>query len=400
MAKPSKAAPPEFATAVEASRAREEQERAEAATRVPIVRKIAAADEDGKVTSADWAGIRREAVDKHGRGLAGLYGWQDTRLVEAGFPPTSEYWTWSLGKFFGAVEDEEKRWGVWLAGRGMGKSTTLTRVAAVGGVWLPRTIPPRQRWVWPFISVRPTDADRRIEEIQGIILDAYGVEVERGAPRGVPTLSLDDAAGMPISYNSLASTIGNVKGPSCIGMILDEEAAMRAAGANPSGEIVASVIGAFRARDNIFGIRCSSAWERAGSHWNAVKAGSNDANFVATVGPFLEAARSGFLDVAVWEDAHGNRDFAAECRRVAAELTSESKGIPTWVGHPGIRAVKSRAEFEALDDETMHELYPGLTRSGAWLREFGSVPLDPAGALGYPDSMARAVFKREAVTWR
>ena len=337
-------------------------------------RKFAAADAEGKVTSADWAGIRVEALEQHGPGLAGLYKWQDARLVECDYPPTSAYWMWSLEEFFKGVEHEQKRWGIWLAGRGMGKSTTLTRVASVGGVWLPRKIPPRQRWVWPFVSVRPTDADKRIDEIQGIILDAYGIEVERGAPRGVPTLSLDDAASMQIAYNSLASTIGNVKGPSCIGMTLDEEAAMRAAGANPSGEIVASVIGSFRARDNIFGIRCSSAWERAGSHWNAVEQGSNDVNFVATIGPFLEQARAGFLDVAEWEMARGNKVFAADARRIAGLLTTESRGIPTWVGHPAITAIKSRRDFEALDDATMNELYPGLTRSGAWLREFGSEP--------------------------
>lgn len=390
---------PGWGGVAEASVRREAEERAPERPQQPRARKIAPADEDGKITSAAWDSIRAEAAEQHGPGLIGLYRWQDESLVEAGFTRTSNYWLFSLEEFFQAVEEEKKRWGIWLAGRGMGKSTTLTRVAALGGIWMPRQIPPRQRWVWPFISVRPTDADKRIEEIEGIIHDAYGIDVDRGSPRGIPTLTLDDAGGMPIAYNSLASTIGNVKGPSCTGMILDEEAAMRAGGANPSGEIVASVIAAFRARENIFAIRCSSAWEKTGSHWNAVKNGSNDANFVATIGPFLEQARAGFLDVAAWEEAHGNNEFARNTRRVAEQLTASSPGVPTWVGHPAITAIKSRRELEALDDETMHELHPGLTRSGAWLREFGSVPLEPGSMREHPDSLAGVKFAREVVTW-
>jgi len=361
--------------ALVAASAREEQERAEKPAK--RIRKLAPADEDGKVTTADWATIRLDALEQFGPGLSGLYRWQDARLVEAGFPPTSPYWLWSLDGFFSAVEQEQKRWGVWLAGRGMGKSTTLTRVAALGGVWLPRKIPPRQRWLWPFISVRPTDADRRIEEIQGIIEEAYGITVEKGAPRSIPTLTLLDAGSMPIAYNSLASTIGNVKGPSCTGMILDEEAAMRVGGANPSGEIIASVVAAFRARDDIFAIRCSSAWETKGSHWNAVKKGSTEINYVATLGPFLRAAVAGFLDAATWEEDRGDRAAAAEIRRVAAELRADSAGIPTFVGHEAITAIKSRRDIEALDEETLAEMYHGLTKVKAWLREYGSVPMSP-----------------------
>lgn len=344
----------------------------------PKIQRVAAVDpdrEDGTIDPATWAAWRAEAEDEYGPGLGGLLLWQDTRLVKHGFPAISPYWRWSLTDFFSAVEEQRKRWFIVLAGRGMGKSTTLTRVASLGGTWCKRKIPPGQRWIWPFISVRPTDADRRMTEIQGIYHDAYGMDLKSSSPRGVLTMELEDANGQPIAYNSLASTIGNVKGPSCVGVIFDEEAAMRKAGANPSGEILASLIATFRARVGIFGIRCSSAWERSGSHWNAVRAGDSITNHVARLGPdFVTAAVQGFLDAATWELAHGSEDIAAQLRRYAATLDAQTTAIPTWVGHPAIGAVASRIEMEAIDDETLNELYPGLTRQAAWLREYGSVP--------------------------
>ena len=331
--------------------------------------------DEGHSDASVWARIRAEAAQLYGPGLYGLLLWQDDRLVTAGFPPMSPWWRWANGDFFRAFEEERKRWFIVLAGRGMGKSTTLTRLASLGATWCPRSIPPAQRWAWLFISVRPTDADRRMEEIQGIHHAAYGQDLEMSTPRGVLTMELDDAGGHPIAYNSLASTIGNVKGPSTIGVIFDEEAAMRKAGANPSGEILSSLIATFRARQGIFGIRCSSAWARDGSHWNAIQAGDTITNHVARIGPgFVRDAARGFLDVAAWEDSHGSSDIGDVLRRYAATLTPQTTAIPTWVGHPALGAVASRIDMEGVDDETLNELYPGLTRQGAWLREFGSVP--------------------------
>lgn len=342
--------------------------------------------EDGE--APDYEAFRSEAYGTYGDG-PGLYPLlllQDDRLVTAGYTPMSPWWRWSLHEFFRAIEEARKRWGVWLAGRGMGKSTTLTRLAAAVGVWGQRSVPPMQRWVCPFISVRPTDADTRLAEIGGILTSAYGAVgtdakgnaalPDITAPRSVPTIKLNDANGQAIAYNSLASTIGNVKGPNCFSVIFDEEAAMRHGGSNPSGEILASIIGAFRARDGIFGVRCSSAWEREGSHWNAVEAGDTVTNFVATIGAaHLDVAMSGFLDAAEWEEAKGAGKVAADkIRAHVGTLTAASRGIPTWVGNPTIGPVASRIDMEALDDKTLDALYPGLTRFDAWLREFGSVP--------------------------
>jgi hypothetical protein len=363
----------------------------------PPVRRVPAERPENERPNFD--AMREEARRRYGTG-PGLYPLlllQDDYLVDAGYTPMSPYWRWSLREFFRALEEYRKRWGIWLAGRGMGKSTTLTRVAAAAGIWVPRSVPPTQRWVCPFISVRPTDADTRLGEIGGILSDAYGavgvdakgktVLPEITAPRSVPTIKLADANDQAIAYNSLASTIGNVKGPNIFCVIFDEEAAMRHAGSNPSGEILASIIGAFRAREGVFGIRCSSAWEREGSHWNAVEAGDTVTNFVATIGKdFVDIAASGFLDVADWEEKRGaGREAARKIRAYVDTLEAGSRGIPTWVGNPTIGAVASRVDIEALDDKTLGALYPGLTRDAAWLREFGSVPPHPLGsARGAP----------------
>jgi hypothetical protein len=329
------------------------------------------ADEQGKIV-VSYEAIRAEAAEEYGPGLHGLLLWQDAKLVAAGWPAMSPWWKWSTDAFLEA----HVRWFVILAGRGMGKSTTLTRLAALFATWCPRTIPPAQRWVCPFISVRPTDADRRIEEIGGVHHDAYGLDLKSTTPRGVLTMELEDAAGQPIAYNSLASTIGNVKGPSVFAVLFDEEAAMRKEGANPSGEILASLVATFRARDNIFGIRCSSAWERSGSHWNAVQAGDSLTNHVARIGPdFIDLARDGFLDVALWEEqAMNDREAAKQLRSYATALTAASPAVPTWVGNPTIGAVSSRIDMEAIDDKTLDDLCPGLDRRGAWMREYGSSP--------------------------
>ena len=335
----------------------------------PAPRRRFTADEDGRV---DYASVRAEAEDVYGPGLYGLLLWQDARLVAAGWPAMSPWWKSAIGAFLAA----SVRWFVLLVGRGGGKSTTLTRLAALLATWCPRSIPPSQRWVCPFISVRPTDADRRIEEITGVHDAAYGLQLSKTSPRGVLTLELEDANGQPIAYNSLASTIGNVKGPSCIAVLFDEEAAMRKEGANPSGEILASLIATFRARENIYGIRCSSAWDRSGSHWSAVTGGDNITNHVARIGAdFLDVARAGFLEAALWEEEQKHdRDAAKALRTYAAALTADSPAIPTWVANPTIGAVASRIDMEALDDATFESLFPGLDRKGAWLREFGSSP--------------------------
>src|SRR6185312_10700100 len=110
-------------------------------------------------------------------------------------------------------------------------------------------VPPGQRWIWPFVSVAAVDARRRIIEIQAI-LRAIGLETEPSFPAGHATIEADDARGNPIAWLALAATIAGVSGPSSMGATIDEEQKLRdrSSGANPSREVLASVVQTFRAR--------------------------------------------------------------------------------------------------------------------------------------------------------
>ena len=80
---------------------------------------------------------------------------------------------------------------------------------------------------------------------------------------------------------------------------------------------------------------------------------------------FVDIARRGALEVAAWEDRHGDARAAAMVRAYAGTLHARSTGIPTWVANPTIGAVASRQEASRVD---------------YWLRENGSY-LGEAGGL-------------------
>lgn len=322
-----------------------------------------------------WQDARREAAHL-APGMLGCLFWLDTRLVSAGFPAMSPWWSFTIGEFYGTPA----RWLVVRVGRGGGKSTTLERVAGCEGIFGERAIPPGQRWIWPFVSVTSNDAARRIDGIAAV-LRAAQVEPEKIVRAPPPTIELADSRGQPIAFVALASTIGGVSGPSTIGATIDEEAKLRdkAGNAHPATEIIASIVGTFRAREGIRAIRCSSAYEVEGSHYLSVEAGSNAANHVARIGErFLSAALDGLEDVARWEERVARDAEAAErIRAYARTLTAGSPNVPTWVANPSITAVRAREELEAVPYDP--EKFDGLTRSAFWLREFASVSMPRRG---------------------
>ncbi len=325
-------------------------------------------DADGAI---DWIKIQHDAERDFGPGPFGLLMWQEERLIARGFPRMGDWWLWTLENFYSSL----KRWLLVMAGRGMGKSTCLTRLAANEGLFTVRRIPPGQTWIWPFVSVRPSDAKRRLHEIQAILMHAYHFSDKTAkitSPEGTPTMNLRDARSQSIGFVSFASTLGNVSGPNSIGATVDEEEKIE----RDTSEIVGSLIQTFRARPGIRGVRCSSAMSVRGGLARSIAAGDNLTNFVARIGQrFLPDAIEGFLAVAEWEEAHANSTGAAQIRAYVATLTAESSGIPTWVGNPmygpnpAARAVALRIEVEGLPVDP-----DGLTKTRLWLREVGSYP--------------------------
>lgn len=335
---------------------------------VPVPKSEPATDKDGAI---DLARVSREASSL-APGPFGYLLWLDARLAASGFPPLSPWWRAELGRFY----TSGRRWGVYCVGRGGGKSTSLVRVAAAESIFGERSVPPGQRWIWPFISVGTADATRRIAEMLAI-LSALGIVPERVTRAGSPTIEMPDARGNSIAFVSLASTIAAVSGPSATGATIDEESKLRdkRTNANPSTEILASLLQTFRARPGIRAIRCSSAWTTLGSHAQSIAEGDTSANHIGRLGDdFAHVAVQGLLDVAAWEVAHGNAAGAARIRAHAATISGRSTAIPTWVANPTITAVASREEVEAIPAEALG----GLPRDVVWLRENASVSVDPA----------------------
>lgn len=337
-------------------------------------RKIKASEDDDADDIPDWDGIRAEAAEL-APGPFGHILWQEEQLAQRGFPRLSPHTLWNLEAFFASF----KRWFLLLGGRGMGKSTLATRLASVLGLLSVRRIPPGQTWIWPFVSVLPEDAKRRLHEIQAIFRDVYSMrKLKITSPDSTPTLLMLDSGGNSISYVSFASTLGHVSGPNTFGCNVDEEEKIL----RSTGEIVGSLAGTFRARHGIRGFRMSSALTQDGTLIASCRKGDTLTNYVAKIGPFLDDAVAGLLAVAEWEDAHGYPHNADRIRAYTATLTPESYSIPAWLGNTTIgepderpwpaanAAIATRIEAEAVEEVQLK----GLTRSEYWMREIVSVP--------------------------
>ena len=349
--------------------------------------------DDGASGGLDVDTIEREAA-QHAEGPFGYLLWVESRLATKGFHAMSPWWRESLRAFYASG----KQWGLWCVSRGGGKSTTLERVAATNALLIPRTVPPGQTWSWPFISVGPDDANRRIDGIAAVFraigLPVIGDEDESGtkaktgvkvshAPRALAKLT--DLRGNAIALMSIAGTIGNVSGPSTIGATVDEAAKLldKATHANPLTEIIASLAQTSRGRPGWRAIVCSSAWHRKGAHFQLIEQGDTDANYVARIGEaHLPDALAGLESVALWELGRGERDAAERIRAHAATLTAASPLVPTWVANPALgspdglpwdgAALATRRLVEVLPEQALG----GVPRIAYWLRENASVPLD------------------------
>lgn len=327
----------------------------------------------------DWQAIRNEAAEM-APGPFGWVLWQENRLARSGhnFPALSPFVLCAIDCFFMSG----KRWFLLMAGRGFCKSTLTARLATAIGFAVDRRAAPGPAWVCPLVSVLPVDADRRLEDIQQILLHAYLQEVKIAT--GKSMIAGKDAGGNPIAWVASASTIGNVSGPSSFAALVDEEEKILHGRA---GGIVGSLAYTFRSRPHVYGFRVSSAMTVDGTLARACAKGNGPGspltNHVTTLGPFLGEAVDGLLAVAAWEDGRGQHDAATAIRKYVETLTPDSWQIPTWLGHPSIgrptddapwgpgdAAIATRIEAEAMDERNLDGLAPWRY----WLRECASAP--------------------------
>jgi hypothetical protein len=323
-----------------------EVEAAEKEARATGADRTAKAARDPKTGGDKWKTLRDEAA-KLAPGMFGILLYVDGILASKGHPPMSPWWRETLRAFY----ESGKRWCILLVGRGGGKSTTLERCALVEAIFAERDVPPGQTWIWPFLSVKKSDARRRLDEI-GSLLDALGIEYARATIEGDPTITFADAAGNNVALVSIAATIAGVSGPSAIGVTCDEEEKWKDldTGANPATEVLRSIRQMFRTRPNIRGYRCSSKWTDNNAHFQAAQDGDTPAHFVARLGADgLARAREGLEMAARLEDEIGNPDGADAIRKHAATLTERDARIPTFVANPAHDIAVGRTEEPDID---------------------------------------------------
>lgn len=343
-------------------------------------------DESDEEPETDYGPLDKATVMREAAELApGPFGyllWLNQRLVDSGFHKMSAWWLFALQAFYASA----KRFGLFLVGRGGGKSTSLTRVAGADGLFGERVVPPGQRFIWPFISVSTDDANRRILEIQAI-LGAVRIFPKIKRPNNSRAIiEIYDINRQPIAYVSIAGTIAALSGPTSIGGTIDEEAKLRdkTHNANPASELIASFVQTFRSNPNVRAIRCSSAWTDQGSHSEAIREGDNASNHVARIGaPFLDHVIEGLKAVEELERSRGNVQDAQKIVSFYASLTPESPNVPTWLANPTISAIASRMEVDALPAHALG----GLSRAVYWLRENASLPLSLTGPTVTAETM-------------
>lgn len=278
-------------------------------------------------------------------------------------PPISPWWRSTFESFYASGRFAL----VALVGRGGGKSTTLERMALTETLLGSRVVPKGQRFLWPFVSVSIADARQRIHEL-ATAAKALGIEADPAYPSGQPTLEMVDAAGQDVALVALASNVRATSGKTSVGGTIDEEQKLQGHdGANPSAEVVASLVQTFRSSPSAKLVRCSSAYAK-GTHSAAVEAGTTEFSYVASLGAaFVAAAQDGYRRVAAWEDAHGNASGATRLRQIADGIGADDARIPAWVANPSLDPVRSREQIEAT------RAPGGLSPTDMWLRELASV---------------------------
>lgn len=341
-----------------------------------------------------WTRIHAAAERLHGPGLFGLLCYQDDLLAAKGMHRMSRWWLGVFYAFFTArLSLPTLQWILAMVGRGGGKSTTLERFAIIISLFAQRSIPPTECWQWPYISVLKSDAERRVNETSKMLRLAYGLDVK--VNKSEMKIETEDSLGNEIEILCMASTVGAVSGPSTMGGTLDEAGKMKRTGANPDAELIVSLAETSRARDNWFGVRCSSAWLTKGAHYTAINRGSNIVNFVASIGvDWIDIALAGYAEVAAWEAAQGHAKEAAQIRAWARTLHAWSPFIPTWVANPTIGALASRVQIETVVRDPEDEDIDNVTY---WLRECGSMSLTGDGGFNVELQLVGLADRNEAL---
>lgn len=352
---------------------------------------------DASTGTDRWRKLRDD-VAKFGGGMLGsLLAIESRVLAVPGSVGLSPFWKHVAGEFYGGGFHELCA----IVGRGGAKSTANIFFACNELLFRERHIPPNDpRWIWPFMSHSMAESNQRFDPFKSTLLAVgYGESDLATYQRkdGRSEIQFDDLKGQPVKINIFPNTVDACRGGNLAGATDDEElhwAADRDKGLSRADDVLAVLVGSFRADRSRVHIRISSVDDEGGAMMDAAEQGSDELRYVPTLGPFLRLALDGFERVAAFLDATNRSDGAKRVRSWAQTLTESSPWIPSWVGNPMHDAVEG---FKLL----WSKLRKTQDRIGVWLRENGSCTLPVAGETGdyfEPQSIDRGVFVARVVT--
>ncbi len=153
-----------------------------------------------------------------------------TTLERSGVPPLSPYWRCQAERFY---QHPTARLMVECVGRGGDKSRTSTLMAIAEVLAGDFRVPPGERHYFTHISENRDEAAKTLA-----IIESYLRILHVAFTRAGDTIEL---AELPRGFKVLACRVGAVSGWRCIGWTADEAAKWDDQGADPAGEIIASV---------------------------------------------------------------------------------------------------------------------------------------------------------------
>lgn len=352
---------------------------------------------DPKTGADRWRKLREDAV-KFGPGMLGSLLAIESRVVAIpGSVGLSPFWKHVAGEFYGGGFHELCA----IVGRGGAKSTANIFFTCNELLFRDRHIPPNDpRWIWPFMSHSMAESNQRFDPFKSTLLAVGYTEADLTTYQrkdGRSEIQFSDLKGQPVKINIFPNTVDACRGGNLAGATDDEElhwAADRDKGLSRADDVLAVLVGSFRADRSRVHIRISSVNDDGGAMMDAAEQGSDDLRYVPTLGPFLQRALDGFERVASFLDSTNRSDGAKRVRSWAASLSASSPWIPSWVGNPTHDAVEG---FKLL----WSKLRKTQDRIGVWLRENGSCTLPVSAESGdyfEPLSIDRGLFVARVVT--
>lgn len=193
----------------------------------------------------------------------------DARLVAQGFPPISDWWMSTFRSWYLAGPRQL----VARVGRRGGKSSSLSRLGVVEGLYGHHDVPPGDLGTVAIVSTRRDEAAKRLRTITAI-LDALGEEY-KPMPGGAVGVEI---VGRRVAFQVFAASIAGVSGFTGIFVLADEVAKWLDSdtGANPATEVLASIRPTMATQPNARIVLISSPMGMLDAHYDAFEAGDSE----------------------------------------------------------------------------------------------------------------------------